>query len=408
MEEKKFIAERDYYDFLGIDGSATIQEVQQAYERLSSKIILDHPCPEQRAKSAERMLIINIAYETLNSPVKRSQYDIAHKFRKRQENSKVEDLFNEGLRYFRVHKMDNAINCFKQTVVYHPHKALYRVHLALAYADKGMPTLAKNELQTALKIEPNNEFAQEVTAKVMFKLPDKKELVVTNRFWKQAAILLIAFVLVAGTFTAQIPQKIANAANRAMQQMTQKSVQVKEGQNSTYKYRGSELSPEVVNEIKSSQPLKQPGNKEVTKFKEDYMPQGQCYDYTKQEALKKTYYPEQGIMVVNYKDGSVLTYKPTDLIGWKIDTNSKQAVMITKNNELIPAPASLPVLQPNGDMAKIGGANYPANLFPEYSKDNETPVANTNNNNQVSVNNNQVQTTVPNNTPPVVGQVPQS
>ena len=403
----------DYYDLLGIDGTATIQDVQDAYERLSGKIVLDHPCPEQRAKAAEKMLLMNTAYETLNSPIKRAQYDIAHKFRKRQENYKVEDLFTEGLRCFRVHKTDDAINYFKQAVVYHPHKSLYRVHLALAYHEKGMQTLAKNELQAALRIEPNNEFAQEVTAKIMFKLPDKKELTITNKFWKQAAILMAAFIIVAGTFGLQIPQKVVSLANSAVttvkEQMKPKNMQAQtKEEGNTYKYRGSELSQEVINEIKTSQPLKQLGNNDIPKLQGDYIPQGQCYDYTRQEAVRKTYYPELGIMVVNYKDGSVLTYKPAELTGWKIDSNSKQAIMITKNNELIPSPSTLPVLQPNGDTAKIGDSSYPTKLFPEYS-DNTTVAENNNSNsdNQVSTNNNST-TQMPNNIPPIVGQAPQT
>ena len=367
VKSKKFVAERDYYDVLGLDGSSTIDEIDKAYEKISNRIALDHPIVEERIKAAEKMLLVNTAYETLSSSVKRSQYDIAHKSRKRQDNSKIDDIFAEGLKYYRNHQTDEAIQCFKKAVQLHPHKAVYRVHLALAYHEKKWYSQAETELKLALKIEPNNEFAQEVTAKIMFKIPDKKILIITQKFYKQATILAVGFIIIIGAFITDLPQRFTKMVTKSVTELKDDMANSPEKDKKTYK--NAEISQDVANEIKSTKQNNPPSkDKNIPKMADDYIPKGQWYDYTKQEAVKKTYYPEQGIMVVNYKDGSVLTYKPAELTGWKMDDKTKQAIMITKDNEFIPSPSTLPILQPNGDPATIGAPNYPENLFPEYSQ----------------------------------------
>jgi hypothetical protein len=104
----------------------------------------------------------------------------------------------------------------------------------------------------------------------------------------------------------------------------------------------------------------------VPKLPDDFQPDGNAYDYTNQVAKKKTYYPDQGIVVVTYEDGSVLTYRPSQLKGWREDPKTKQAVMVTQDNELIPAPASVPMSLPDGSTLDPQQGNFPSGLFPEY------------------------------------------
>ena len=66
-------AQRDYYDILGVDRSATTEEVKRAYKRLA---ILLHPDRNPDDPTAEeRFKIASAAYSILSDPDKRRRYD---------------------------------------------------------------------------------------------------------------------------------------------------------------------------------------------------------------------------------------------------------------------------------------------------------------------------------------------
>ena len=65
---------QDYYQILGISPRATQLEVKRSFRKLA---ILYHPDKNDTKDGGERFKEINLAYEVLSDPEKRSQYDLS-------------------------------------------------------------------------------------------------------------------------------------------------------------------------------------------------------------------------------------------------------------------------------------------------------------------------------------------
>lgn len=369
--EERYYAEKDYYEVLALQPDATCVEVQAAYDRLTQTISLANADPEARVRSAERMLELSQAYEVLNDPIQRSHYDIRTFGRHSLPiHVQVENLFREAMKAFRTRKTDMALQYFKEVSNLYPHRSLYRVHLAIAYADKNWTIFTEAELHTALKLDPEDQFAKETIAKLLFKLPDKKNPRTSPQLTFQVVGLASVLVLVGVLLVLGVPQKLLGSASTQMSQATaemldpMKKAARKAGENIAEQKISSDLPEDMREELAQKQVKAASIN--VPKLPDDFKPDGSAYDYTNQVAKKKTYYPDQGIVVVTYEDGSVLTYRPSQLKGWREDPKTKQAVMVTQDNELIPAPASVPMSLPDGSALDPQQSSFPAGLFPEY------------------------------------------
>jgi curved DNA-binding protein CbpA len=67
-------SERDYYEILDIEPSASAEEIKRAYHRLAFQC---HPDRNQKSEEAhEEMEMINEAYAVLSDPIKRREYDL--------------------------------------------------------------------------------------------------------------------------------------------------------------------------------------------------------------------------------------------------------------------------------------------------------------------------------------------
>lgn len=364
--QKKFFAEHNHYDLLNIDSGATSIEVQEAFEYHSQDIDLNHPSEFRRVRSAEKLLLITQAYEVLSDPIQRSHYDIRIFGRRSLPSSlKIDAMFNEGIKAYRLKKTDHALRYFKEIVNLFPHRSLYRVHLAIIYAEKNWLSFCEAELQTALRLDSEDKFAQDTIARLLFKLPDRKVVEFGNRAYKQAATMAASVILCSFLWVSGVPQKATASAVATVSSGTQQLFGSKS--KSPVVAPNDELPADVQMEIQEAMEAKKAKSQKVQlqQFPATYVPEGNHFNYTEKVANQKTFYPGQNIVVITYEDNSVLTYKPMELAGWKVDSKTQQAVMITAEGELIPSPSSIPVTLPSGDEANLDQLGV-SSLFPEY------------------------------------------
>ena len=69
----------DYYELLGVDRSATSDQIKKAYRKLALKY---HPDKNPDAGAVENFRRVKLARDVLGDPVKRRQYDSEQGYRR--------------------------------------------------------------------------------------------------------------------------------------------------------------------------------------------------------------------------------------------------------------------------------------------------------------------------------------
>ncbi|MBC7472880.1 MAG: tetratricopeptide repeat protein [Candidatus Sericytochromatia bacterium] len=362
---KSFAKERGYYEILETSPTATTNEIQRSFERIfSEKINIGSEDINVRKSSAELLFTITKAYDILTDPFQRLSYDERRFGGKPQQNNEVETIFKEGLRAFRSNQIETALKFFKESVTLYPHKTMYRVNLAIAYAEKGMVEDAKKELRMSLRLDPENDFAQEVIAKILFKVSDKKSInFLSHKVNRQLVLVGSGFALAMVLLIFGMPKingllhktSIANNVELEKQHILDKKNQLPQDLR------------DAIDKHANTAPVQTKFSGIVPKLDDNFKISGQAYDYSTQTATKKTYNKDQGMVMVEYSNGSILTYKLQDLQGWNIDSETKTPVVITKGNEIIPVQTNIPVTLSDGRVVKPSDPDFPVNAFPEYN-----------------------------------------
>ncbi|CAN5338098.1 hypothetical protein BH10ACI2_BH10ACI2_20250 [soil metagenome] len=164
-----------YYDILGVDSKAEINDLKQAYFGLARMFHPDRFHAEggdtfTRVQNAFSELAQ--AHETLKNPETREIYD--YRMRKElvernkrkaagnigQNNIKMEQAtqnFERGFSLLVEHEYDEAIPYLARAVHFAPTNARYHAYYGKALSqDPKQRHKAESEMQTALKIDPNN------------------------------------------------------------------------------------------------------------------------------------------------------------------------------------------------------------------------------------------------------------
>ncbi|MBU1147281.1 MAG: DnaJ domain-containing protein, partial [Candidatus Omnitrophica bacterium] len=66
---------RDYYEILGVQKDASVDEIKRAYRGLALKYHPDRVVPDKKTEAESRFKEISEAYAVLSDPQKKSQYD---------------------------------------------------------------------------------------------------------------------------------------------------------------------------------------------------------------------------------------------------------------------------------------------------------------------------------------------
>lgn len=355
--EETFLAADDYYEVMGLTPEANQVEIEAAFRERSAGLNLRHPDPQERIQSAEKMLSLTAAYETLSDPIMRSRYDLQVLGRKNLPvQEKVDILFKEGIRAYRQRETDLALRYLKEVANLYPHRALYRVHLAIAYADKDWMAFTESELETALRLDPDFTFAKEIIAKVLFKLPDRRRHWYHSKLNQQVLALAGFFVLLGILIASGLPQRMAKQTYQKMASSVKAERKLDDNLE-------NQLPADMREELEGKQ--KKQSKKTIPYFESNYKPEGKVFDYSQQEAQSKVFYPDQQMVVITYKDGSILTYRPAELKGWKKDAATGTPIMITSSNELIPSPNILNLTLPDNTPVDLQNPEY-GWMFPEY------------------------------------------
>lgn len=212
--------EEDYYAILGVSEKATPEEMRKAYLGLAKKLHPDrYPNdPEKRAIAQSEFAKVTRAHDVVSDSESRAEYDAVRILAKKKAAAQTQDLdlnrerFGEGVKavpltspstesmkqpgdatleqeninikwankhlgraedLYRRKRYQEAETAMKEAIRLAPNEPKYHNKLAEIYLARNWRTLAKTEVQAALRINPKDSEAKAMDAKIKAATRDK-------------------------------------------------------------------------------------------------------------------------------------------------------------------------------------------------------------------------------------------
>lgn len=86
------IAFVDYYQVLGLEATASPQEIKSSYRKLAMQWHPDKN-PDDDAGSPDRFLALKTAYEVLSDPARKEEYDYSYAFMRQLESTENDGAY---------------------------------------------------------------------------------------------------------------------------------------------------------------------------------------------------------------------------------------------------------------------------------------------------------------------------
>lgn len=199
--------EEDYYAILGVEETATAQEIKKAYLKLAKQLHPDrYPNdPEQRARAQREFARVTRAHDMISDDERRAEYNAVRILKKKKEqaedleSTKIDfDLSSEEIKaitspsqglngmapdetinvkwankhlqradeLLKRRRYQEAETAMKEAIRLCPKEPRYHNKLAEIYHARGWNTLAMTEVQTALRIDPRDPEARTLEARI--------------------------------------------------------------------------------------------------------------------------------------------------------------------------------------------------------------------------------------------------
>lgn len=155
------MVEKDYYKILGLNSSATEEEIKKAFFRLAKKYHPDRHRGRRDGNYETKFAQINEAYNVLKDRKAKAEYDVHFKdlsskrTRTAKEKYRAEELYQTAQKALKIKDINSAIDLLKAAVRLEPDKAEYYSTLGMALSQKPRRLHEAREMcEKAVEMEP--------------------------------------------------------------------------------------------------------------------------------------------------------------------------------------------------------------------------------------------------------------
>jgi curved DNA-binding protein CbpA len=166
---------KDHYEILDVARGASLPQIKAAYHFLARHFHPDRfhqEAPALRNRTEDAFARVARAYEILNDPMRRAEYDQTRVSKPKTESDRhasvaeepvvqprtnADNSFRQGMDALQRKEYDNAIRFLAEAAILEPKQARYRAHYGYALMNRPKARrAAEAELLAALALEPNN------------------------------------------------------------------------------------------------------------------------------------------------------------------------------------------------------------------------------------------------------------